>query len=287
MTKYPWQGIQFQIHPLFWGIIVLSVWTGHFVEITTLFVLVMLHEMGHVTAAWSYGWTIRKIELLPFGGVAVIDEWGNARAKEEIVVSLAGPFQHIWMILLSYVFYVTGWWSQEWTLYFMKSNLVIAAFNMLPIYPLDGGRILQSMLSYWLPYRRCINLMYCISLFFAVTLMILSFVIPGITVHPSLLIIGLFLVYTNWIALKKQEYQFLRFLLHRLDGGVSGTVPLYKMCVVKNVPLPIVIRKWYRERHHVLEVVDQQGKVMGFITEESVLRSYFDGKWCEIKDLLQ
>lgn len=287
MSKYPWQEIQFAIHPLLWVIIVVSIWTGHFVEITTLFVLIMVHEMGHVTAAWSYGWTIRKVELLPFGGVAVIDEWGNASAKEEIVVSLAGPFHHIWMILLSYFFYLLGWWSYEWTMYFMKSNIVIATFNLLPIYPLDGGRILQSIMSYWIPYRSCNYIIYWFSSIFSASLIVLSFFIPGMAFHPSLLIIGCFLFYSNQMSLKKIEYQFLRFLLYRLDVGTTDTAPLCKLSVSTDDWLPNVMKKWYRERHHVLKVKNRQGKVIGWLTEERVLRSYFHGKWCRMQELVQ
>lgn len=287
MTKYPWQGIQIKIHPFFWVIISLSFWTGHFIEITTLFVLVIIHEMGHVTAAWSYGWTIRKIELLPFGGVAIMDEWGNTSAKEEIVVSLAGPFHHIWMILLSYLFYLFGWWNQEWTEYFIKGNIMIATFNLLPIYPLDGGRILQSIISYWIPYRSCIYYTCRLSLFLSLGLILLAFLIPGIGVHPSLLFIGLYVLISNIIFVKKQKYQFLRFLLHRLHHGIPGTVPLHKISVSKNERLPHVIKKWYRERYHVLEVIDRSGKVLGWLTEERVLQSYFNREWCRMKEFVQ
>jgi len=179
-----------------------------------------------------------------------------------------------------------GWWSQEWTVYFMKSNIVIAIFNLLPIYPLDGGRILQSVLSYWFPFRKCIQYVYWLSFLFSIGLILFSFCIPGVTMHPSLFIIGIFLFYSNLMSFKIQEYQFLRFLLHRLEHGISSTVPLYKICVSMDEHLPLIIKKWYRERHHVVEVIDHRGKVIGWLSEESVLQSYFKGKWYRMKELL-
>ena len=253
----------------------------------TLFVLVIIHEMGHVTAAWSYGWTIRKIELLPFGGVAIMDEWGNTSVKEEIVVALAGQFHHIWMILLSYLFYLLGWWNQESTEYFIKGNMIIATFNLLPIYPLDGGRILQSLLSYWIPYRSCILYTCWFSLFLSFGLVLLSVVIPGIRVHLPLLCIGLFLFLSNIHFIKRQRFQFLRFLLHRLHHGIPESVPLYKISVSKNEHLPNVIKKWYRDRYHVLEVMDSQGKVMGLLPEEKMLQSYFNREWYQMKEFVR
>lgn len=286
MNKYPWQGLKVKIHPFFWTVIFLSVWTGHFIEVMTLFGLVIIHEMGHVTAAWSYGWTVRTIELLPFGGVAVMDEWGNTSAKEEIVVALAGPFHHIWMILLSYLFFQLEWWSQEWTEYFIMGNTVIAVFNLLPIYPLDGGRILQALISYWLPYRKCIHYTCCFSLVLSCGVILIAFMIPGIMVYPSLLLIGIFLLISNIVLFKKQQYQFLRFLLHRLNDGIPENVPLYKISVSSHDQLPRVIDKWYRERYHVLEVTDQRGKILGWLTEEKVLRSYFNRDWVPMKEFI-
>src|SRR5690606_22546844 len=131
--------------------------------------------------------------------------WGNASAKEEIVVALAGPFHHIWMILLSYLFFRFGWWSQEWTEYFVKGNLIIAIFNLLPIYPLDGGRILQALMSYWIPYRSCINYTCWLSFVLSSGLILLAFLIPRIRVHPTLFIIGLFLLVSNMLLFKKQR----------------------------------------------------------------------------------
>lgn len=267
--------------------ICLSVWTGHFIEIMTLFILVIIHELGHVTAAWSYGWRIHSIELLPFGGVANMDEWGTAPAKEEIVVALAGPFHHIWMILLSYGFYACGWWSQEWMEYFIQGNLIIAGFNLLPIYPLDGGRVLQALASYWIPYRTCILYSLWWSLGLSVGLLILSLSWPGVWVYFPLLIVASFLCVSNILSFKKLNYQYVRFLLNRLDRGVSDSLPLHRSAVSADAWLSIIIKRWYRERYHIVEVRDRQGEVLGHLTEEILLESYFKRGWCMLGELVK
>lgn len=266
--------------------ICLSVWTGHFIEIMTLFILVIIHELGHVTAAWSYGWRIRSIELLPFGGVATMDEWGNTSIKEEIVVALAGPFHHIGMILISYCFYSWGLWDLTWTQYFIQGNLIIAAFNLLPIYPLDGGRVLQALVSLWMPYRMCIFYTLSWSVVWSVILMITSFLWPGVWVYPPLFIVAIFLLISNLLSLKNQAYQYLRFLLHRLDRGAPSSYPIYQTAVLADDSLSDVIKKWYRGRYHVLQVRDQQGKILGTLTEEMVLQAYFRRSWCMMKELI-
>ena len=90
------------IHPLLWIVIAISIATAHFLEVCLLIGIIFVHEMGHAAAASFFSWRIKKITLLPFGGVAEMEEHGNRPLKEEAIVVLAGPLQHIWMVALAY-----------------------------------------------------------------------------------------------------------------------------------------------------------------------------------------
>lgn len=91
-------GTAFRVHPLFSIVIFLSVLTGYFLEVVTLFAIVLLHELGHLAAAKNLGWRIQEVRLLPFGGAAVVEELGTVPAWEEIVVAAAGPLQNGFLI---------------------------------------------------------------------------------------------------------------------------------------------------------------------------------------------
>ncbi len=288
MSNVPWRGIRVRIHPLFWVLVCSAVWTGHFIEILSLFVLVIIHELGHVTAAWSYGWRIRSMELLPFGGVARMEEWGTVPAREEIVVALAGPFQHVFMVLISFLFEQAGWWTKEWTEYFIRGNVMIACFNLLPVYPLDGGRVLQAVLSYFFPYRTIIAWTLWASIFFSILMAAASFLLSKSTVLLHLLLIALFLLFSNVVTLRQKNFQFLRFLIQRRDFGISHERPIKKLTVREDEPLWTVVKKWYKERYHILKIVDRQGRMIGFLPEEKVLEYYFNHSvpGCIIKELI-
>src|SRR5690625_4698610 len=90
-----------KINPLFWLVVGIGVITGYFREIFMIFIIVFIHEMGHAVAASYFQWNIKKIELLPFGGVLEVDD-ENPPFREELIVILAGPLQHIWLIILSF-----------------------------------------------------------------------------------------------------------------------------------------------------------------------------------------
>ena len=89
---------------------------------------------------------------MPFGGVAELEEHGNKSLKEELVVVIAGPIQHVWMMLVGYMLFEAGWLNTDLYYFFMWNNIIILAFNLLPIWPLDGGKVLFNVLSYRFPY---------------------------------------------------------------------------------------------------------------------------------------
>ncbi|PTX59401.1 sporulation factor SpoIVFB [Melghirimyces profundicolus] len=272
---FPWKEIRIRIHGLFWVVILSSVWTGQFMEVTTLFVLVFIHELGHVTAARSFGWRMRSIELLPFGGVAHSDEWGTVSSREEIAVALAGPFHNVLMVLFGYVFFRLGWWSQEWMEYFVRGNALMAGFNLLPIYPLDGGRVLQAILSYRLPYRTTLEWSLAGSLAGGVSLLMYS--ISGKGWDLNLAIIALFLIYSNVTAFRQRDYQYMRFLIRRREGYVPAHARIVRLPVTREDALLSVLKKLRKEAYHILMVKDRRGQWRP-LPEEAVFRHFFDDR---------
>lgn len=207
--------IRIRIHLLFWVVIALSIATGYFIEMITLFVIVFIHELGHVAVAREVGWTVSEIQLLPFGGVATVEEEATAEPLDEIVVALAGPFMNVAMIFISFLFWWGGIWSTEWTSFFMKSNLIIAGFNLIPIWPLDGGRIVQALLTYVLPYRQASYLSLGASC-------LLSAVLCGLGLiywQFNLAIISVYLATVNIQAFLRFPYRFMRFLMGKYVQG--------------------------------------------------------------------
>lgn len=110
----------------------------------------------------------KKIQLLPFGGVAELEEHGNKSLKEELVVVIAGPIQHVWMMLVGYILFEAGWLNADLYYFFMWNNIIILAFNLLPIWPLDGGKVLFNILSYRFPYLQAHGKMMKLSCVFLV-----------------------------------------------------------------------------------------------------------------------
>ncbi|WP_420644749.1 site-2 protease family protein [Candidatus Leptofilum sp.] len=134
--------------------------------ISLLFVLVTLHELGHSFAALHYGVPVERIVLLPIGGVAQLSHMPD-KPKQELVIALAGPAVNVALaivmggIALLFGLPLSNPLTSGVSLtfgaifsYIFFYNVVLAVFNMIPAFPMDGGRVLRSAMAMWLDYGR-------------------------------------------------------------------------------------------------------------------------------------
>lgn len=206
-----------------------------------------------------------------------MDEWGTAPAREEIIVALAGPFYHVYIILFSLGAWKLNWWSDSWTEYFVLANLSIALFNLLPIYPLDGGRIVQALLSKWMPYQRCLLLTLYMSLFLTLILIAFSFTaLNGLGFFP-LLVIGIFLLYSNWKALQEQSFPLWRMLFQRYNQGAPHTLPHQTIKLQQKESWTKILSQWRKEHYHLIQVY-QGDRLISVYPEEEILKRLFQTK---------
>jgi len=130
--------------------------------IVLFFVCVILHELGHSLTARRFGVRVPRILLLPIGGMAEFDHVPR-RPMSELLITIAGPAVNF---VLAVVLFFVSWRGlapgDEIPRYSMASivdelwlwNLVMGVFNLLPVFPMDGGRILRALLAFRLPYLR-------------------------------------------------------------------------------------------------------------------------------------
>jgi len=275
-------GTVYRFHPLFVLLILLSILTGYFLELLTLFGVVLIHELGHVAAAKAFGWQVREVKLLPFGGVATIDAGAAAPAREELIVAVCGPLQNGLMIGFALVVIAAGWGDPVWWTYFLRANLIIALFNLLPIYPLDGGRILFVALGKLFTYHRSLFLGTWFSLGLSLLLVIGAFV-PDLTggLNLNILAIGLFLLVTNWYGLKQLPFLFLRFLMGReaairrflLEGAEVERVIVEGRCTLLETA-----KRLMRDKYHLICIRGDGGRVERIVPEQALLHVFFDGQ---------
>ena len=274
-----WRGIRFGLHPLFVLVMLASVATGQFPELIVLFAIVLIHEVGHLIAARGFGWTVREVKLLPFGGVIEVKEAGALPVREEAWVAVAGPLQNVWLAgagwLLGQAGLVDGLWAED----FIRANLLLIFFNLLPILPLDGGKLLQAWVSLRLPYHRTLVLCARISLVFSVIVLAASLapLAFGGRLHLNLFVIGLFLLASNWANSRNVPFLFLRFLVHRQERAErridAGTL-VRPIVLAEHRPLTAALRLFMKEGYHLIYVM-KNGRIAKVVPENVVIDAYF------------
>jgi stage IV sporulation protein FB len=270
---------------LLWIVIALSIATAHFLELCLLLGIIFIHEMGHAIAASFFSWRIKKITLLPFGGVAEMDEHGNRPLKEEAIVVISGPLQHFWMIIVASVLLSMSLIPEDLFRLFLHYNLMILIFNLFPVWPLDGGKLLFLLFSLKRPFPEAHRLALMISfLGLSIFSLLIIFTVP---LHLNVWIVIAFLFFSLYHEWKQRRFVFMRFLLERYYGKKSSLRSLKPIQADEQDLLIDVLEKFQRGCKHPI-IVEAGGKEKGMLDENELLHAYFTEKRLsdKISDLL-
>ena len=163
------------IHPLFFGVIIFCAFFGGFFVSIICALTALLHECGHIFCAARLGYECKCIKLMPYGAAAVCDIDG-IKWRDEVALALAGPAVNAAIC----VFVAALWWFFPATYAFtdtvMYASLAMLVVNLLPAYPLDGGRVAKCVLGHFLPERKAVAILRAVNVVVAAALIALFFI---------------------------------------------------------------------------------------------------------------
>lgn len=169
-------------------------WTILF--ILAVFLCVTLHEFGHALMAKRFNFKTKYITLLPIGGLAQMEKLPDD-PKQELLVAIAGPMVNV--VLAIILGLVVSDFTMEvenlmtigahnFLVYLVTVNIVLAVFNMIPAFPMDGGRVLRALLSFKFKREQATQIAASLGQFIAIL-----FVFLGLFYNPFLVLIGIFI----------------------------------------------------------------------------------------------
>ncbi|RQG92936.1 CBS domain-containing protein [Natrarchaeobius halalkaliphilus] len=232
-----------------------------------LFVGVVLHELGHSLTAQRYGFPIDSITLWLFGGVAALSEMPEDW-RQEFTIAIAGPIVSILVGVVSYaLFLVTpvGFDGARFVLaYLAILNVALAGFNMLPAFPMDGGRVLRAFLARSKPYAKATQQAAGVGKFLAILMGLF-----GLLVSFNIILIGVaFFVY---IAASSEAQQVTMKAAFQ-DVTVSNIMtPVSDLHTVEpDTTIADLLQRMFSERHTGYPVVEtsatDEERLIGLVT---------------------
>ncbi len=303
MSRFTWRiatiaGIPIYLHWSFW---LLFVWVAissilagqgqpdlllsRLMLILGLVVSVILHELGHAFAARAFGIPTRDITMYPFGGVASLARLPD-KPLQELIVALAGPLVNflligvfgllLWLSGAPQVFsaevLLTGRASLPPLWYFLYSlaamNGILALFNLLPAFPMDGGRVLRALLAMRLPYVRATQVAALIGQAFAVL-----FILVGVLGNPVLILVGFFVFVA---ASQERKHAEERSVMRGFT--VADALMRDFPTLTATQPIQAAVEALLGSQARAFLVVDPLGQPVGSLSREQLINALSHGK---------
>lgn len=231
--------------------------------------LAILHELAHFIVAKRLGYKLGRIKLMPFGAVleAENDEF---LPKDEIVVSLIGPIFNltIWFLI------VALWWIKpeiySLTLDLAVANLSLALFNLVPIYPLDGGRVVLAILSKNGDRKWAAKIMRIASVLFGIMLILLCFASLFLSFNLTIGVVGLMILSSAFSSGNELRYKRILGLSAKRKKLEVG-LPIKRILMSENATIFKAYRKLSYAFYSEIVVVDSSFQECGKINETALI----------------
>ncbi len=245
------------------------------------FFTLLLHEMAHSYVAMNFGTKIHSITLFFFGGLAMMEEIPKSPGKEWRI-AIAGPIMSFAIGALFYLLY-TG--LNALNLHFYHPigililviayfNIVLAIFNLIPAFPMDGGRIFRAILAKRMSFIKATRRAVLVGKIFAGVMIIVgiakadpfTYILTGEWGYNLWLpILALFL----YMAAAEEEKATTTFAT--LEGlKVKNVMRTERISVSDDMPLLMLVRKMREEKTREYAVVNESGDLKGFITLDDI-----------------
>lgn len=226
-------------------LILLALLAGYFKNIFLIFLIVIIHEIGHIISFIYFNIEIDKVCIYPFGGLTIVNNKIHERIYKSLICASAGLIAQIFLFIIFYFLFQKNYIHQNTYEFFLKYNKIIFFFNLLPIIPLDGSKIVLNILSKYISYKKSYSLMLIISL-----ISLALFIIFNILFKLNDLMLILFLIFKFYEAIKNYKYLINKFYLERIlydnyyDGIINNCSTINKLRLNKYY--------FFKEKNHFI-----------------------------------
>lgn len=264
---------------LFFSLLVLYAIAGMLAEAMIMFAAVVLHELWHTIVALGHGFDIEEVELLPFGGVARLKGLIEVNPVAEFRTSAAGPLASMTVAAVSFGLFAALGRLGPYARLFVVSNLSIGLFNLLPVIPLDGWRMLRASLvsrTGFVAGSKTSSRISGIALA-VMSAVILAAVFLGLVSAVTLAVVA-FLIAAARRERANGAYVLFRYLIRRESEILTDRImAVQQLVATKDVTIREVLQFITPRRYHMIVVLGSDLETLGIIGEKQLLDSLLAG----------
>lgn len=260
------KNISFKISLSFYIVVLLCIFFQILDIFFNTFIFVLLHELAHIFTAKKFGIGCKKIVITPIGQVAILDGMEKLTRNKKLVIVSAGVFLNL---IFAFIF---SFFTDEKMQLIKNINLSIAFFNILPIYPLDGGRFLQYYLGSKIGDLKASYVIKKISKIISYILFFLGFLqILLISYNISLLCLGIYFMKINKNEYIKFTFEFYKNLVEK-NNFQKYRVMQVKEIIVDNETINKEIIFNLGQDYFTFINISKNGDIIAKISEKDFLK---------------
>ena len=277
-----------KVHPLFPGLVLFSVFTGKYTVLFSLLALA-LHESGHLIMMHLFGIRPSQISLTPFGGLIELPKNAAASVPAAFFSAAAGPLFSLFGCLLSLLLVQWRLFSFADALSFFQANALLLLFNLLPVMPLDGGRMLQALLSLFFGRK-------AVSRFLLILGNIAGLSLIGLSVFSALrgqyqfssAFAGLYVLYGCGMENRCSAYHYYTNLIGRRAQSASQPLPVQQLAVSSQTCLEQMLPRLKNNHYHLFSVLQEDGMgLLGQLNEADFSSLLMENSFITFADALK
>lgn len=283
-------GIPLKVNPFFILLLLGAFAYGKLPEALLLFAIVLWHESFHLLLAKMHRLDVSNIELLPFGGVARLEALLQLNPQAEWIVALVGPLSNGILIILAYAFQPYLSITPHWFDFFIQANLGMLFFNLLPALPLDGGRVLRSILVQKRGFKEATQIAVRLGQILSFVLFAWGGYLASQAYYNGLIFCfaGIMLFFAAKQEQKNASYVFMRYLTQKKQEFRLNRVFVARdLVATEEASLGEVFQHFKPPCYHLLWVLDLDGQVLGIVSELEMIGALFErGLSCKVGTLI-
>ena len=267
--------LKFIIHPLFIVFGIYFAFTGRVFSFIVFTLVACIHELGHSLAAGNLGYKLNRVVLMPYGAV-ISGEQQLFSYADEIKIALAGPIINL---LTAFLFAATWWFVPEtypYTDLAAFASLSIATINLLPCYPLDGGRVILAFLSERFTRKTALRVVRILGITLSAALFGLFIYSIFVGINLSLLFFASFILFGNVFV--KKDVDYVRIFSGMDMRAVKKGRRVYRVAVTEDAKVKVLYK--FISVDHLTEVLitDSDGKTKNTLSAGKVFKLVSKGR---------